>query len=100
MLPEEISHIVNQYSNLENTKINRMRITHELSKFIEQNYHQTNKIYDYKVQCNEENNPPESERININIYYQQHRATNMTFKIKNIKLERKLKLEQIEKQAK
>jgi len=103
MLPEEIEHILEKYSNLENTEINRLRITSEVSKYIHENYIDTNKIYNYKIQCTEENNiPGEKDYININVLYQDRKYLGikcLDFRIKyvNIKQERKQKLEQIER---
>lgn len=103
MLTEEILlPVLEKYSNLgENNEISRMIITTEVSKFIHENYIDTNKLYDYKVQCTEENNEPnEKEHINVNIFYQErkHMQINLiSVKIRILKAQRRLKLEQIQK---
>jgi len=95
-MEDDIRKIVEKYSGLENTPINRLQITHEIDSFIRSNY--SNQIYHWKVQCNEENNPPDVENIFINVFYKKTKIYNiyeMMFKTNPIKIIRRKKLDQI-----
>ena len=96
-MEDDIRKIVEKYSGLENTPINRLQIKHEINSFIRTNY--SNQIYSWKVQCDEENNTSDMDNIFINVYYvQKHRSFSINqlwIKTNPIKIIRRKKLDQI-----
>jgi len=97
-MEDDLKKIIEKYSGLENTSINRLKITSEVDSFIRTNYYDQNQIYNWKVQCNEENNPPNVENIYIYVFIQKSKLFNINelmFRTNPIKVIRRKKLDQI-----
>jgi uridine kinase len=95
--------IENHLNITDYTSLNFSLIVDNLSKLLQNHVNQKN-IYDFKVNCDETNNPSLSEKyIKIDIYVQEHRWSTIIHlniiyvesKIKALRKLRKKKLEQL-----